>query len=137
MKKVKFIIIAIIFFVTNDSWAQQFSFKTSSLTVLEKNARGEWGKWSKPEAQKLIIRLDYDHDKIVVYSNIIQYYKIVEYLPKEVTEKDEINSYLCKNLDGYALKVSIILRKDQGNKAQLYVYQDNLIFCYDIEENID
>ncbi len=114
--------------------AQQFQFQTTTLSVLQKNRKGEWGKWSTPEQAKAIVKLDYDKNKIIIYSNIIQYYSIVEYLPKEVTKVDEINSYLCKNIDGYPLKISFIVRKDLKNKTQLYVYNEDYIFCYDIFE---
>ena len=116
--------------------AQQFRFKTTSLTVLEKNNKNDWGKWSKPEATELYVTLDYDKNKIVIYSREIQHYSIVEYLDKEVTKTDEINSYLCKNQEGTAVKISFFTRIDLGNKPQLYVYFKDFIFCYDIVEEV-
>ena len=116
-------------------YAQQFKFKTTSLTVLERGGRfNEWGKWSEPLETQLFISLDFDKEKIVVYSREIQHYRILEILPKEITEVDEINSYLCKNQFGEAAKISFIVRKDQKNKTQLYIYFTDIVFCYDIEE---
>lgn len=116
--------------------AQQFRFKTTSLTVLEKNNKNDWGKWSKPESTELYVTLDYEKNKIVIYSREIQHYSIVEYLDKEVTKTDEINSYLCKNQEGTAVKISFFTRIDLGNKPQLYVYFKDFIFCYDIVEEV-
>lgn len=115
--------------------AQQFKFKTTSLTVLERGGRfNEWGKWSTPQETQLFVALDFDKEKIVVYSREIQHYRIVEVLPKQTTENDEINSYLCKNQFGEKAKVSFIVRKNEKNKTQMYIYFTDIVFCYDIEE---
>jgi hypothetical protein len=118
-------------------FAQQFRFKTTALTVLEKEKNNEWGKWSKPELTELFVTLDYDKDKIIIYSREIQHYKIMEYLEKEVTKTDEINAYLCKNQIGEPVKIAFMTRLDQKNKPQLYVYFKDFVFCYDIVEVID
>jgi len=133
MKSIKYLLF-FLFIVSFTSYAQQFRFKTTALTVLEKDAKDNWGKWSKPEATTLFVTLDYDKNKIVIYSREIQHYTIVEYLKKEVTKTDEINSYLCKNQFGNAVKISFFTRVDLGNKPQLYVYFKDVIFCYDIVE---
>ena len=122
------------FFIVGVVNAQQFNFQTTSFSIIKKNQKGEWGKWSKPVKANTIVKLDYDKDKIIIYSNVIQHYAIVEYLPKEVSKVDEINSYLCKNIEGFPLKISFIVRKDLKNKTQLYVYNEDYIFCYDIFE---
>lgn len=129
------LLIALFLFSSATFYAQQFKFKTTSLTVLERGGRfNEWGKWSEPLETQLFISLDFDKEKIVVYSREIQHYRILEILPKEITEVDEINSYLCKNQFGEAAKISFIVRKDQKNKTQLYIYFTDIVFCYDIEE---
>jgi len=117
------------------AFAQQFKFKTTSLTVLERGGKyNEWGKWSQPLETQLFVTLDFDKNRIVVYSREIQHYKIIESLPKEVTEVDEINSFLCKNQFGEQAKLSFIVRKNEKNKTQLYIYFTDIIFCYDIIE---
>ncbi len=135
MKSIKYLLF-FLFICTFTSHAQQFRFKTTALTVLEKDTKGDWGKWSKPETTALYVTLDYDKNKIVIYSREIQHYTIVEYLDKEVTKTDEINSYLCKNQEGTAVKVSFFTRVDLDNKPQLYVYFKDFVFCYDIVEEV-
>lgn len=133
MKFFKYFVLLLLFsgvFVS----AQSFRFKTSTISILEKDRYGKWKKWSTPKPTEVIVTLDYDKNKIVIYSTEIQYYKIVEYLGKEISETDEINSYLCKNPKGIAVKISFFVRKDKNNKTQLYVYNKDFSFCYDIEE---
>ena len=83
---------------------------------------------------QLFVSLDFDKNKLVVYSREIQHYRILEALPKQTTETDEINSYICKNQFGEAAKASFIVRKDENFKTQLYLYFTDVVFCYDIEE---
>jgi len=122
MKSLKYLLF-FLFIFSFASHAQQFRFKTTALTVLEKDNKGNWGKWSKPEATELYVTLDYDKNKIVIYS-------------REVTKSDEINSYLCKNQEGTAVKLSFFTRIDLGNKPQLYVYFKDFVFCYDVVEEV-
>ena len=126
----------LLFLTSFSSYAQQFRFKTTSLTVLEKDKKNVWGKWSKPQKTAMMVTLDYEKNKIVIYSREIQHYKIVEYLDKEVTKVDEINAYLCKNQYGESVKIAFMTRIDQGNKPQLYVYFKDFVFCYDIVEEV-
>jgi hypothetical protein len=126
--------IVILFFVFGvTSHAQKFTFKATNVSVLEQATKGKSAKWSKPTPTELIISLDYDKEKIVIYSSEIQHYKILEYLPKKVTKVDEINSFICRNHEGVTVKIAIILRLDV-KKAQLYVYHKNFTFAYDILE---
>ena len=129
----KYLLLFVVFAIQYSN-AQQFNFQTTTLSVLKKTKSGEWGKWSTPKEEKMIVKLDYDKNKIIIYSSEIQHYSIIEYLPKQVTKVDEINSYLCKSLDGIPVKISFMIRKDNKNKTQVYVYNEDFIFCYDIIE---
>ena len=129
----KYLLLFVVFAIQYSN-AQQFNFQTTTLSVLKKTKSGEWGKWSTPQEEKMIVKLDYDKNKIIIYSSEIQHYSIIEYLPKQVTKVDEINSYLCKSLDGIPVKISFMIRKDNKNKTQVYVYNEDFIFCYDIIE---
>lgn len=133
MKFIKFSIFLIMFsFVTMN--AQEFRFKTTQLSVLEKNNKNKWGSWSKPEKTEMVVTLDYSTNKIVIYSREIQHYRVVEYLQKESSKDDEINSYLCKNQENTPAKISFFVRRNLKNKTQMYVYYKDIIFCYDIIE---
>jgi hypothetical protein len=44
----------------------RFTYKAEHHYLIEKDAKGNWGKWSKPEATALFVTLDYDKNKIVI-----------------------------------------------------------------------
>lgn len=115
-----------------DSHSQVYKFKTTGFSVLEKDNKGNWGKWSDLENVNIIITLDTNKNRIIVYSQEIQFYEILSYQQKEETENDLIYPFSCKDIDNQEFTISIITRKNQGNRKQLYINQKNVIIVYNI-----
>lgn len=133
MPKIK--IIALILFLSlgiQNAYSQVYKFKSTGFSVLEKDNKGNWGKWSDLQKSTLVIALDTQKDRIVVYSQEIQFYKILEYLEKEESESDLIYPFTCQDIDGEPFTISIITRKNQNNRKQLYINQKNVIIVYNI-----
>jgi hypothetical protein len=133
MAKIKIIIIlAFLTIGFQKSYSQTYSFKTSGLSVMEKDQKGNWGKWSDLNLVNILVKLDTDKSRIVVYSEIIQLFEIIDYIPLEETETDSIYSFTCKDNNGEDCTLSIITRKKQDNRKQLYINYDNRIIVYNI-----
>lgn len=111
---------------------QVYQFLTTGFSVLERNERGDWGKWSDLQKASIVIKLDTDKNRIVIYSQEIQLYHIVKYEPEEENETDLVNAFSCTDDDGHPFTISIITRKKQGNRKQLYVHQKDFIVVYNI-----
>ncbi|MWB96675.1 hypothetical protein GON26_20115 [Flavobacterium sp. GA093] len=114
------------------SQSQSYQFRTSGFSVLEKNERGKWGEWSNLDLTNLSVILDTNKHRIVVYSQEIQLYNIVEYIEREENDTDVIYSFLCKDNDGVECKLSIITRKKQDYRKQLYINYDQRIIVYNM-----
>lgn len=114
------------------SYSQKYQFKTSGFSVLEKNERGKWNKWSDLELVNLLVSLDTDKSRIIVYSQAIQLFEIIEYQPVEENDTDIVYSFTCKDNNGDDCTLSIITRKNQGNRKQLYINYNNRIIVYNI-----
>lgn len=114
------------------SYSQKYQFKTSGFSVLEKNERGKWNKWSDLELVNLLVSLDTDKSRIIVYSQAIQLFEIIEYQPAEENDTDIVYSFTCKDNNGDDCTLSIITRKNQGNRKQLYINYNNRIIVYNI-----
>ena len=112
--------------------AQVYKFQTTGFSVLERNERGKWGKWSPLQKAEMVITLDTNKNRIVVYSQEIQLYNIVSYGEKEESESDLIYPFVCKDADGMDFTISIITRKKQGNRKQLYINQKYVVVVYNI-----
>ncbi|WP_281631921.1 hypothetical protein [Flavobacterium luteolum] len=112
--------------------SQSYHFKTSGFSVLEKNERGKWGEWSNLDLVNLSVVLDTNKHRIVVYSQEIQLYSILDYIEREENDTDIVYSFMCKDNDGKECKLSIITRKKQDYRKQLYINYDDHIIVYNI-----
>ena len=118
--------------VGQQSSAQVYKFSTSGFSVLEKNEKGKWGNRSDLEQSKMMVSLDTNKNRIVIYSQIIQLFEILEYHPIAENESDTVYSFSCKDNDGVDCTVSIIIRKKQDNRKQLYINYGDQIIVYNI-----
>lgn len=133
MAKIKmFIILTFLGLGLNQSYGQTYKFKTSGLSVMEKDGRGKWGKWSDLNLVNILIKLDTDKNRIIVYSEVIQLFEIIDYIPLAENDTDSIYSFTCKDNNGEDCTLSIITRKMQDNRKQLYINYDNRIIVYNI-----
>lgn len=133
MTKIKiFIVFAFFAMGLNLSFGQTYKFNTSSLSVLEKTENGNWGKWSDLQLVNILVKLDTDKNRIVVYSEAIQAFEIIDYIPLEESETDSVYSFTCKDNTGVNCTLSIITRKKQDNRKQLYINYEDRIILYNI-----
>jgi hypothetical protein len=133
MKKIKiYFLLLFLFSGIQQIYSQDYRFKTSGLSVLEKNENGKWGKWSDLNLVNILVTLDTKKNRIVIYSEIIQLFNIVEYQNQEENDTDIVYTFTCKDTNGYDCTLSIITRKKQGNRKQLYINYDNRIIVYNI-----
>ena len=137
MKKIVLLSVFLLMLSFGTGYAQTYKFMTTGFSVMEKNAKGEWGNWSDLQETKLIISLDTSKNRIMVYSQEIQWYDIVAYEKEEETNENIVNPFSCKDEDGYAVTLSIITRKNQGNRKQLYITRNNYVLVYNIENYIE
>ena len=115
------------------SYAQKYRFKTSGVSVLEKKANGKWGEWSDLDLVNILVSLDTDKNRIVVYSQVVQLFEIITYQQQEENDNDIVHSFTCKDNNGDDCTLSIITRKKQGNRKQLYInYNNSRIIVYNI-----
>lgn len=114
------------------SYGQVYKFQTTGFSVLEKNEKGIWGKWSDLQNVNLMVTLDTNKNRIVVYSQEIQIYDILDYQEKQENDTDQVYSFNCKDIEGEGFTISIITRKNQNNRKQLYINQKNVIIVYNI-----
>lgn len=133
MTRIKqFIFLVFLILGSQYSFAQSYKFKTSGYSVLEKNEQGTWGKWSDLSLVNILVILDTNKSRIVVYSQSIQLFEIVTYQPIEENDADIVYSFTCINNEGADCTVSIVTRKKQNNRKQLYINYGNRIINYNI-----
>jgi hypothetical protein len=127
-----FFLVLFLSFGTQQVSSQVYRFKTSSLSVMEKDEKGKWGKWSDFGKAELIITLDGSKNRIVVNSLELQLFKIKSYGEKISTEFDDTLTFDCVNNDGGACTIMIVTRKNQNNRMQFYINYNDIKMVYNI-----
>ena len=127
-----YILLLFLVFGLQQIQSQSYHFKTSGFSVLEKNERGKWGEWSNLDLVNLSVVLDTNKHRIVVYSQEIQLYNILDYIEREENDTDIVYFFMCKENEGREYKLSIITRKKQDYRKQLYINYDDHIIVYNI-----
>jgi hypothetical protein len=133
MNKVKIgILLVFLFLVFNQGYSQTYKFKTTGLSVSEKGTNGKFGGWSDLKLVNILINLDTNKNRIVIYSEAIQLFEIVEYLPAEENETDIVYPFICKDNNGEDCTISFITRKKQENRKQLYIKYEDRVLVYNV-----
>ncbi|MDR6969171.1 hypothetical protein J2X31_003198 [Flavobacterium arsenatis] len=130
-----FFIFCFLFFSITEASAQVYRFKAESYSVVEKKDNGNWGEWSKFQETAVIITLDGKNDKITVNSQEVQYYKILAYGEKVVTEDDDTIPLKCADLNGNLCTILIVTRKNQDNRKQFYINYGDVKIVYNVYDN--
>ena len=131
MKSIKYLFL-VLFLSLSVAQAQQYRFKTTGFMVSEKTKFGEWSVWSKFQKSEMVVVLDADKDRIVVYSEVLQLFNIIKYYDQKETKEGNVVSFLCLDNSGIECDVSIFTRKDKNNLKQLYVYYDDRVVVYNM-----
>lgn len=133
MTKIKLaILLLFLSFTVNQAYCQVYKFRTSGYSILNKTENGKWGQWSETKLINISIGLDTTKNRIVLYDEMIQIYDIINYQPAEENDSDIIYSFSCKDHQDVACTLSIITRKKQDNRKQLYINYGNRIVLYNI-----
>lgn len=126
------IVLCFLSFSITETSAQVYRFKADSYSVVEKKDNGNWGEWSKFENSTVMITLDGKNDKVTVNSQEIQYYKILAYGEKVITEDDDTIPLKCADLNGNLCTILIVTRKNQDNRKQFYINYEDVKIVYNV-----
>ncbi len=133
MKSLRYLLLlTVLFFGFQRTTAQVYRFKTSSLSVMDKNDKGAWNKWSEFKKAEVLITLDGKKDRFIVNSKELQLYKIDSYLEKVSTENDDTMGFNCTDNDGAKCVILIVTRKKEGDRMQFYINYNDLKMVYNI-----
>jgi len=132
MKLLKNISVLFLLFLGLNASAQTYRFETSDVSMSIKNAKGKWSPYSDLKEAKIVVTLDTNKDRIVVYSEVIQLYTILSYDDKKTSEEGSVDTFQCVNGDGEKCVVAIRSLKG-SNVKQLYIYEDSRVLVYNMK----
>jgi hypothetical protein len=100
MNKIKlFVVLLFLTFGMQQTYSQTYKFKTWALVFWKKN-KGKWGKWSDLNLVNILVTLDTNKSRFVIYSQVIQLFEIIEYIPTQENDTDIVYSFTCKDNNG-------------------------------------
>lgn len=138
MKLLKLILLLVFaVFGMESATAQSYKLTTKNFSVMEKTPRGTWGKWSDLQDAKLVGTIDTNKNRIVIYSQEVQLYTITTYGKREENDTDIIYPFICQDADGVKFTISLITRKKQNYRKQLYINHPDVIVVYNLESVTD
>jgi hypothetical protein len=112
--------------------AQVYRFKADSFSILEKNAKGKWGKWTEFNNTPVLISLDGKKNRLVINSQEIQLYNILSYGEKIVEKNQETLPLKCADNAGGLCTILIVTKKNEGNRKQFYINYDDIKIVYNV-----
>lgn len=119
-------------FGVEDAAAQTLKFKTSSVSITEKNERGKWSEWSDFVKADLVISIDAKKNRIVVNSPEIQVFTILSYGERSEDNNNKIVPFECIDNNGSKATIFVITKKKEANRMQFYINYSEVKFVYNI-----
>jgi hypothetical protein len=117
---------------TSKIMAQNYSFETTDISMSVRED-GHWSKFADPKEAKLMVRFDPKKDRITVFSEVAQFFKIVNYLKKQNLKDRDIVSFDCLNQEGTKCELAIHTMKKEKGANQLYIYYKDIILIYNMK----
>jgi phosphosulfolactate phosphohydrolase-like enzyme len=126
------IVLLFLSFGNQKSIAQTITFKSSSVSITEKDEKGKWSNWSDFVKAELVITIDAKKDRIVVNSPEIQVFTIKSYGEKIENDTDKIVPFDCIDNNGSKCKILAITRKKEDGRMQFYINYSEVKFVYNL-----
>lgn len=130
----KFLAIVIILLsslAVSKSYAEVTKYTAYSLAMKTADNRGNWSKWSDWESCSILIVIDFDKERLTIYSHKTQVFDIISYEDWESDgEGGRTMSLSC--VDDEGLRCTLRYRQDKDGDLQLYVDYNNLMYVYNI-----
>lgn len=113
-------------------FSQVYRYKAVSFSIMEKNAKNQWSNWKAFEPFTSVITLDGKKDRIVIGTQDIQLFKIVNY-GKKVSNKNTDTIVLnCLDNDNGNVSIVIVTHKNEDDRMQFYVIYDDVKYVYNV-----
>ena len=109
--------------------AQSYMYQARQFALKTMTSYGYWGNWSNWEKSDVKIRIDFDKDLIVVYTQMLQKYVVVEYRGN-YTDNSGGKQTAFTVIDQDGDTGTIRLRKETNGNAQLYVEFADIMWVY-------
>ncbi len=132
MNRIKFLFFIFSLLFWSQTNAQVYRYKATSFSILEKDAKGKWLNWSEFEPSTVIITLDGKKDRVVVASQEIQLYNIMNYGDKEIINGVETIALNCIDNERGDATILFVTKPKEDNRMQIYINYNDVKIVYNV-----
>jgi hypothetical protein len=132
MKRLINLIFLLIVFSSSKIYSQTYNFETTDMSMSVKVDKKRWSEFANPKEVKVSVIFDTKKDRITIFSEIPQFFKIINYKEKQTTTDRDIVSFDSVNQEGTKCLLAIHTIKDQKKSNQLYVYFKDIVLIYNM-----
>ncbi len=111
--------------------AQEYRFEISEVAMSVKT-KGKWSNFTEFKEAKIIAKFIPNKNRIIIYSEIEQYFKILDSKEKQIIDGKEVLVFNCVDQEMQSCILEIHTRKEK-NMSQLYVNYPDTILVYNMK----
>ena len=127
----KFLLLIVCVFTCLGMSAQTQWYNSKSYAYKSVNSYGYWTNWSNWQACDVNIKFDLSSDRITIYSNKTQYYKVTHFHGQRYESDGSQQAYFTAS-DGKGGVATIRLRMEANGNSQIYVEYSNAMWVYNV-----
>lgn len=127
-----FYLTALILLATNTySYSQIYKFKATSLASKYQMTSNNWSAWSDWEKTDVLIVMNLDELRIIIYSQEVQKYDIINIGDKSIDDDgNETMPLRCVDKDGLICNIRLVTPYSKNKNKQLYIDYKNFMIVY-------
>ena len=127
----KFILLLLSLFIGASAYAQVIWYKAYSFAYHQKTSYGYWTDWTDWYSCNIDVKIDWDNDYIIIYSNTPQRYVVTGYEGQGKDSSGGTQAYFDVIDQDYD-RGAIRLRVETNGNSQLYVDFNNIGWVYNV-----
>ena len=110
---------------------QTYYYKTYEFAIKYKSSSGIWGNWSDWQKSNMKMKIDLDDDMIVIYSEKLQVYRVLEAMGTYTDESGgrQTKFYVIDQDGDYGY---VRLRIEKNGNSQVYIDFGDVMWVYNV-----
>lgn len=133
MKTSRIITTLLMLFLCSSLFGQVYKCRAYESSLRLQDSYGQWGNWGDFSECNILITIDFNKDRIKIFSNEEQIFDIISY-EEAVYDKDgdKISSMWAVDHDAVKCRLRLITLYSQNSRLQLYVDYSNINLVYNL-----
>lgn len=128
----KNLIAAVLLILSTICFGQKSQMKTEYVKYRQ-NKGGYWTEWSELKKTSVVVTINADEQRIIVYSNPQETYKILDFKPTQYIDDSLVQDYYCVDSSGKRCTITLVISKSENAIINLrynnwqYIYSGYLL----------